>query len=164
MSNWLLENWQGLLGGTSLSTVVQYIINRKSNKADLLDKVQTIYEKWVKDSDKRQEEAKEHILELKETINQYSEDFRNIRKAQDTLQSQFNDLNISYTKEVEKSQYWMQKYDELDKKYNELVSKHDSVIEQNKHLEKLCEDLKSAHDKLQREFDTHKRKTANESK
>lgn len=150
MGNWILENWQGIVGGGSLTTIVNYLVNRKSKKADLLDKVQGIYDKWIEDSDKRQEEAKE-------LIKQYSEDLRELRKSQGILQIQFNDLNLSYTKEVEKSQYWMQKYDDLDKKYNELMSKHDSVIKQNEHLEKLCEELKTEHDKLKKEFDNYKK-------
>lgn len=148
--NWISENWQGLIGGGSLTTIVAYFVNRQSNKADLLTKISGLYDGLFDD-------LKQSKDELKEINKGYSDDIKELRLAQNMLQGQFNDLNIAYTKEVEKSQYWMQKYDDLDKKYNELMAKHEEVIKQNGHLENLCEDLKTAHNKLQKEFENYKK-------
>ena len=148
--NWILENWQGLIGGGSLTTIIAYIVNRQSNKADLLTKISGLYDGLFDD-------LKQSKDELKEINKGYSDDIKELRLAQNMLQGQFNDLNIAYTKEVEKSQYWMQKYDDLDKKYNELMVKHEEVIKQNEHLENLCENLKTAHNKLQKEFENYKK-------
>lgn len=155
--NWILENWQGLLGGGSLTTIVAYIVNRQNNKADLLTKISGLYDGLFDDIKQSKDELKEHNLELKEINKGYAKDIHELRQSQNMLQGQFNDLNIAYTKEVEKSQYWMQKYDDLDKKYNELMVKHEEVIKQNEHLEALCEGLKTAHNKLQKEFENYKK-------
>ncbi len=148
--NWISENWQGLIGGGSLTTIVAYFVNRQNNKADLLTKISGLYDGLFDD-------LKQSKDELKEINKGYSDDIKELRQSQNMLQSQFNDLNIAYTKEVEKSQYWMQKYDDLDKKYNELMIKHEEVIKQNEHLENLCENLKTAHNKLQKEFENYKK-------
>jgi len=148
--NWISENWQGLIGGGSLTTIVAYFVNRQNNKADLLTKISGLYDGLFDD-------LKQSKDELKEINKGYSDDIKELRQSQNMLQSQFNDLNIAYTKEVEKSQYWMQKYDDLDKKYNELMVKHEEVIKQNEHLENLCENLKTAHNKLQKEFENYKK-------
>jgi len=148
--NWILENWQGLIGGGSLTTIIAYFVNRQNNKADLLTKISGLYDGLFDD-------LKQSKDELKEINKGYSDDIKELRQSQNMLQSQFNDLNIAYTKEVEKSQYWMQKYDDLDKKYNELMIKHEEVIKQNEHLENLCENLKTAHNKLQKEFENYKK-------
>ena len=155
--NWIIDNWQGLVGGGSLTTIVAYIVNRQNNKADLLTKISGLYDGLFDDIKQSKDELKEQNAEWKEIIKSYTDDFRELRQSQSMLQGQFNDLNVAYTKEVEKSQYWMQKYDELDKKYNELMSKHEEVIKQNEHLEGLCEGLKTAHNKLQKEFENYKK-------
>lgn len=155
--NWILDNWQGIVGGSSLTTIAAYVVNRQNNKADLLTKISGLYDGLLDDIKQSKDELKEQNAELKEIIKGYTEQFKELRQSQNMLQGQFNDLNIAYTKEVEKSQYWMQKYDELDKKYNELMSKHEEVIKQNEHLESLCEGLKTAHDKLQKEFENYKK-------
>ena len=154
---WILENWQGLVGGGSLTTIVAYVVNRQNNKADLLTKISGLYDGLLDDIKQSKDELKEQNAELKEIIKSYTDQFTELRKSQNMLQGQFNDLNIAYTREVEKSLYWMQKYDELDKKYNELMAKHEEVIKQNEHLESLCEGLKTAHDKLQKEFENYKK-------
>jgi chromosome segregation ATPase len=154
---WILENWQGLVGGGSLTTIVAWIVNRQNNKADLLTKIGGLYDGLFDDIKQSKDELKEQNAELKEIIKGYSKDIQDLRQSQNMLQGQFNDLNIAYTREVEKSLYWMQKYDELDKKYNELMVKHEEVIKQNEHLENLCEGLKTAHNKLQKEFETYKK-------
>ena len=155
--DWILANWQGLLGGGSLTTMITYIVNRNSNKADLLTKVSGLYDSLFDDIKLAKEELKTSNEELKQINKEYNSDIRELRKAQDSLQSQFNDLNIAYTREVEKSQYWMQKYDDIDKKYNELLTKHNEVIKQNEHLEELCETLKKEHELLKQEFEQYKK-------
>jgi len=162
---WLSSNWIIVLGGGSISGVIGYFLGGKkkqeqeikksdveidSAEVDYAEKVRQLYdklqEKWIK-------EREEFIIERVE----YKETFKTLSNRIDSLQEQFNSLNLAYVKEVEKSQYWMQKYDELDKKYNELMAKHEEVIKQNEHLENLCEGLKTAHNKLQKEFETYKK-------
>lgn len=35
---WLTENWQGILGGGTITSIVAYIVNKDNNKADFLTK------------------------------------------------------------------------------------------------------------------------------
>lgn len=162
---WLAENALTILSSSTLFGAVGWFFGGKQQKekdlkkqdveidsaeVDYAEKVRQLYdkleEKWIK-------EREEFIIERVE----YKETFKTLSNRIDILQEQFNSLNLAYVKEVEKSQYWMQKYDELDKKYNELINANKELINTNIHLEKLVEDLKLAHDQLKKEFDKHKR-------
>lgn len=134
--NWFLENWQGLLGGGSLTTIITYIVNRKSNKADFIEKMQNIYDKWVEDADKKQADFKEEVDGLKA-------DIVDLRTHEREIQKQFNEIQLAYAKEVERSQNWEKLHRELTEKYNIL--------------EREYEELKRNHDSLKKEFDTYKK-------
>jgi len=112
--NWLSENWQGILGGGSITTIVNYFVNRKTNKADFIEKIQSIYDKWVEDNQIRNAELKEDRDLLKSELQNLKEDFRE-------LQKQFNSIQLAYAKEVEQSQNWEKLHRELTDKYNELL-------------------------------------------
>lgn len=134
--DWILANWQGLLGGGSLTTIITYLVNRKSKKADFITQMQNIYDKWVEDADKKQADFKDEIQLLK---NEMSE----LRTHERELQKQFNEIQLAYAKEVERSQNWEKLHRELTEKYNILEREYDS--------------LKQAHNKLQKEFDQYKK-------
>ena len=128
--NWLTENWQGLLGGGSLTTIITYVVNRKSNKADFIEKMQNIYDKWVEDSEKKQTDLKDEITILKKEI-------LDIRLHERELQSQFNNIQLSYAKEVEQSQNWEKLHRELSDKYNILAKDHETLKSEFEKYKKL---------------------------
>jgi len=134
--NWFLENWQGLLGGGSLTTIITYLVNRSNSKADLLTKVSGLYDGLFDD-------LKVQKDELKEVNKEYANDIRELRKNQDELQKQFNDLNIAYTREVERSENWEKLHRELTEKYNELEKEYGA--------------LKREHDNLKNAFELYKK-------
>jgi len=118
--NWILENWQGILGGGSLTTIITYFVNRNSNKADLIAKIQGIYDGLVSDLKTDREELKSCNIEQDSKIKQLSSDVRD-------LQKQLNDLYISYAKEVEASAFWKEKFSDLEKKYTQLEADHETL-------------------------------------
>lgn len=165
MIEWISANWVPLLGGGSLTAIINYLlfgkktkekefkkadIENESAEIDYAEKVRQLYEKLEEKWKIERSEFIEEKIEYKDTIKMLSNRI-------DSLQDQFNNLNLAYVTEVEKSQAWMLKYDELDKKYSELVDQNKELLITNQHLEKLLEDLKLAHDKLQKEFEKHKK-------
>lgn len=134
--NWLSENWQGILGGGSITTIVNYFVNRKTNKADFVEKIQSIYDKWVEDNQVRNAELKEDRDLLKSELQNIKDDFRE-------LQKQFNSIQLAYAKEVEQSQNWEKLHRELTDKYNELSKDHEA-------LKSFCEKLKIELDKYKK--------------
>ena len=129
MKNWIVENWQGIVGGGSLTTILSYVVNRKNTKADFLTKVENIYSGLV-------DELKADRETLKEDIKQLRTDYRSI-------QSQFNDIQLAYAKEVEQSQNWEKLHRELTQKYNDLAKNHEN-------LKSFCEKLKDELDKYKK--------------
>jgi chromosome segregation ATPase len=134
--DWLLQNWMAILGGGSITTLITWLVNRNNNKADLLTKVSGLYDGLFDD-------LKTQKDELKEINKEYANDIRELRTLQNDLQSQFNALNIAYTREVERSENWEKLHRELTEKYNLL--------------EKDYEILKTEHDKLKKDFDQYKK-------
>lgn len=129
MINWITNNWQGIVGAGSLTTIINYLVNRKNTKADFLTKVEGIYSGLV-------DELKDDRENLKAEIKDFKNDLR-------TLQEQFNNIQLAYAKEVERSQNWEKLHRELSEKYNALEKDH--------------EELKSLYEKLKAEFDKHKK-------
>ena len=136
MIDWILLNWQGLLGGGSVTTIATYLINRKSNKADFVTKMQNIYDKWVEDADKKQTDLRTDITSLKAEI-------KEMRSHERDLQSQFNEIQLAYAKEVERSQNWEKLHRELTAKYAVLERDYD--------------ELKGLYEKLKSDFEKHKK-------
>ena len=133
---WLTENWQGILGGGSLTTLVTFIVNRKSNKADFLIKIENLYNGAVDSLQKDREILKEEIREFKEDFKQLRADYRN-------LQDQFNNIQLAYTMEVERAQNWEKLHRELTEKYNALEKDHEA-------LKSFCEKIKVELDKYKK--------------
>ena len=134
--NWLIENWQGLLGGGSVTSIIAYLINKDNNKADFLTKVENIYN-GLADILKVENEG------LKEEIREFKKDFRQIRDDYRILQEQFNNIQLAYAREVERSQNWEKLHRELTEKYNALERDHEA-------LKVFCEKIKVELDKYKK--------------
>ena len=144
---WIGMNWEILLAALGfISTPVAWIfggkqakkVEIKNSSADFIEKMQSIYDKWVEDGDKKQGELKQEIDLLKAEMAE-------MRKHERDIQKQFNNIQLSYAKEVEMSQNWEKLHRDLLAKYNKLEQDH--------------EDLKQFCNKLKAELDKHKKDT-----
>lgn len=123
MIKWLAENWQGIVGAGTLTSLGNYFANRKNLKADFLTKVENLYSGLA-------DELKSERETLKEEVRQLREDCRNI-------QNQFNQVQLSYAKEVEQSQNWEKLHRELSDKYNALAKDHEQLKKEFENYKKL---------------------------
>ena len=111
--NFILENWVALI--STISIPIAWIfggkqakkVEIKNSNGDFLSKVQAIYDGLVEDLRSDREELKACNVEQ-------SQDITDLRNDVRSLQKQFNDLYISYAKEVEASKYSKDKFDELE--------------------------------------------------
>ena len=117
---WLTENWQGILGGGTITSIVAYIVNKDNNKADFLTKVESLYNGLADTLKVENNELKEEILGFKKEFKQIREDYR-------VLQEQFNSIQLAYAMEVERSQNWEKLHRELTEKYNTLEKDHEAL-------------------------------------
>ena len=120
---WFTENWQGVIGAGTLTTLANYFANKKNLKADFLTKVENLYSGLA-------DELKSERETLKEEVRQLREDCRNI-------QNQFNQVQLSYAKEVEQSQNWEKLHRELSDKYNALAKDHEQLKNEFENYKKL---------------------------
>lgn len=79
----------------------------------------------------------------KNRMDDVMQEVTDIKKHNLTLQTDFNNIQMSYAKEVEKSQNWEKLHRQLTDKYNELAKDHES--------------LKGLYSKLKTDFDNHKK-------
>lgn len=122
--NFFIENWLAIVG--LLSAPLAWVFGGKQAKkaeiknvnGDFLTKVQTIYDGLVEDLKADRDELKACNVEQDSQIKELRNDVR-------SLQKQFNDLYLSYAKEVEASTFWKEKFSELEKKYNQLEQDHE---------------------------------------
>lgn len=133
---WLTENWQGILGGGTITSIVAYIVNKDNNKADFLTKVESLYNGLADTLKVENNELKEEILGFKKEFKQIREDYR-------VLQEQFNSIQLAYAMEVERSQNWEKLHRELTEKYNALGKDHEA-------LKAFCEKIKIELDKYKK--------------
>ena len=127
--NFILENWVALI--STISIPIAWIfggkqakkVEIKNSNGDFLSKVQAIYDGLVEDLKSDREELKACNVEQ-------SQDITDLRNDVRSLQKQFNDLYISYAKEVEASKYWKDKFDELESKYLILEKDHENLKKQ----------------------------------
>lgn len=125
--NFFVDNWV-LLTTTIVGPILAYIFGgRQAKKAeiknvngDFLTKVQTIYDGLVEDLKADRDELKACNIEQDGQIKELRNDVR-------SLQKQFNDLYLSYAKEVEASTFWKEKFSELEKKYSQLEQDHERL-------------------------------------
>jgi predicted RNase H-like nuclease (RuvC/YqgF family) len=127
--NWLIDNWMLLIG--AITTPIAWIfggkqakkVEIKNSNGDFLNKVQAIYDALVDDLKADRDELKS--CNIKQT-----QDIKDLRNDVKSLQDQFNNLYLSYAKEVESSKYWEGKFNELEKKYIELEKDHEALKKQ----------------------------------
>lgn len=127
--NFFIENWLAIVG--LLSAPLAWIFGGKQAKkaeiknvnGDFLTKVQAIYDGLVEDLKADRDELKACNIEQDKNIKDLRSDVRN-------LQEQFNNLYLSYAKEVEASTFWKEKFSELEKKYNQLEKDHEELKKQ----------------------------------
>lgn len=123
MIKWLIENWQGIVGAGTFTTLANYFANRKNLKADFLTKVENLYSGLA-------DELKAERETLKEEVRQLRLDCRSI-------QNQFNEVQLSYAREVEQSQNWEKLHRELTEKYNKLAKDHEQLKKEFENYKKL---------------------------
>ena len=166
---WITENWQSIVGGGSITTIIVYLTNRKNSKADLLTKVEGIYDSLVEDlKDEREEykaqiqsfkkENKEEREEYREQIKSFKQELGEVRADYRNVQSQMNEALISYKKEVEVSKNWEKLHKDLSEKYNVIEKMYASVDAKYNLLVSEHDLLKKAHDKLKIDFDLQVKK------
>lgn len=127
-----------LLGGGSITGLVGWFLGGKQAKKqelkkgdveiklteiDYAVKVRELYESFNQKLTQENENLSKDITELRTHVN--------------NLQKQFNDLYISYAKEVESSKYWKDKFDDLENKYRILEQDHESLKKQFENYKKL---------------------------
>lgn len=141
---WLVNNWMLILG--AITTPIAWIFGGKQAKAQEMKKGEADIKKGNADAVATMQGVYDQFLEdykarMSEVINELSE----IKINYQTLQGQFNEIQLAYAKEVERSQNWEKLHRELTDKYNALEKDHDQ--------------LKALYEKLKREFDQHKKTT-----
>jgi uncharacterized coiled-coil DUF342 family protein len=129
MNDWFSQNWQSIVGTGTITTIINYLFNKKNSKADFLTKVEAIYSGLV-------DELKEDRESLKVEIKDFKSDLR-------SLQDQFNTIQLAYAREVEVSQNW-------EKLHRQLMEKHEALARDHEALKLFCEKLKLELDKYKK--------------
>ena len=136
--NFFVQNWEIVLGVIGvISTPVAWIFGGKAAKkveikkasADAVATMQGVYDQFLTD--------------YKDRMNEVMSELVTVKNSNIDLQRQFNEIQLQYAKEVEKSQNW-------EKLHRELMDKY--AI-----LEKEYEQLKTDHDTLKKDFDKYKK-------
>lgn len=128
MFNFFQEYWQTIVATLS-APIAWFFGGRAKSRQDAVSTMKTMYDDFLTVYKNRMDEVMQEVTEIK--------------KHNLTLQTDFNNIQMSYAKEVEKSQNWEKLHRELTDKYNELASKH--------------ENLKGLYAKLKEDFDKHKK-------
>jgi len=128
VSNLLQEYWQTILATLS-APIVWFFTGRAKQRQDAVSTMKTLYDDFLIVYQARMNEVMQEVIELK--------------KHNLTLQTDFNNIQMSYAKEVEKSQNWEKLHRELTEKYA--------------FLERDYEQLKIDHDKLKIDFNKYKK-------
>ena len=119
--NFLYEYWQTIIA-TLAAPVAWFFGGRAKAKQDAVSTMKVMYDDFLTVYKNRMDEVMQEVVEIK--------------KHNLTLQTDFNNIQMSYAKEVEKSQNWEKLHRQLTEKYN---------------------DLKGLYDKLKIDFDNYKK-------
>jgi hypothetical protein len=128
MYSFFYEYWQTIVATLS-APIAWFFGGRAKSRQDAVSTMKIMYDDFLTVYKNRMDEVMQEVTEIK--------------KHNLTLQTDFNNIQMSYAKEVEKSQNWEKLHRELTDKYNELASKH--------------ENLKGLYAKLKEDFDKHKK-------
>lgn len=126
--NFFYDYWQAILAALT-APVAWFFGGRAKAKQDAVSTMKVMYDDFLTVYKNRMDEVMAEGVEMKKHIL--------------TLQTDFNNIQMSYAKEVEKSQNWEKLHSELNKKYNDLAKDHES--------------LKGLYSKLKDDFDKHKK-------
>lgn len=106
-------------------------LENKKADSDVLTAMAEMYSKFL-------EHYKSNIEELQKEINamkkSHKEEIIEVKKQNDKLQLQFNDIFLAYSREQEVSQNWEKLHRELKVKYEELKRQHDSLQKDHNNL------------------------------
>jgi chromosome segregation ATPase len=133
--NFFIDNWIALLG--FISAPLAWVFGGKQAKkveikkanGDAVSTMQSVYDQFLSD-------YKDRMSELMGELNV-------LKCANIELQRQFNEIQLQYAKETERSQNW-------EKLHRELMTKY-AVLERD------YEQLKIDHDKLKIDFNKYKK-------
>jgi hypothetical protein len=133
--DFIINNWLALV--STLSIPIAWIFGGRQAKkvevkkasADAVATMQGVYDQFLSD--------------YKDRMNEVMTELTTVKNSNIDLQRQFNEIQLQYAKEVEKSQNW-------EKLHRELMDKYAL-------LEKEYEQLKIDHDQLKKDFDKYKK-------
>jgi len=131
----LINNWLALV--STISIPLAWIFGGRQAKkvevkkasADAVATMQGVYDQFLTD--------------YKDRMTEVMTELTTVKNSNIDLQRQFNEIQLQYAKEVEKSQNW-------EKLHRELMDKYSL-------LEKEYEQLKIDHDQLKKDFDKYKK-------
>jgi hypothetical protein len=126
--NFIYDYWQAILAALT-APVAWFFGGRAKAKQDAVSTMKVMYDDFLTVYKNRMDEVMQEVVEMK--------------KHNLTLQTDFNNIQMSYAKEVEKSQNWEKLHRVLTDKYNELAKDH--------------ENLKGLYGKLKVDFDNYKK-------
>jgi chromosome segregation ATPase len=110
--NFLQDNWLALVG--YISVPIAWIFGgRMKAKTDAVSTMQNMYNGFLEDYKDRMAEVMTELSEM--------------RKHNRELQNKFNEIQLSYAKEIEVSQNWERLHRELEAKYNKLQLDHEKL-------------------------------------
>jgi predicted nuclease with TOPRIM domain len=121
MYSFFHEYWQTIIATLS-APIAWFFGGRAKSRQDAVSTMKTMYDDFLTVYKNRMDEVMQEVTEIK--------------KHNFTLQTDFNNIQMSYAKEVEKSQNWEKLHRQLTEKYN---------------------DLKGLYDKLKVDFDNYKK-------
>ena len=140
----IIEYWREISG--AIGAVVFFLAGRKSTK--LTEKQQQV----------------DAIATMQRTydtfLGHYDSQYKKLSIQVDKLQNAFIELQLSYAKEIEKSENWEKLHRELERQYRELEKKYNVLEHQYLESEKKHEDLEKLYSKLKSDFDKHKKSIA----
>lgn len=148
-----LELWLSILGSGVITGIVGWIFGGRQQKAkdlkkadveidtaeiDYAVKVRDLYEsmnkKLTEDKDLLKtemlaviEELKNDRAELKQTNQSQDIEIKKLRDDFRDMDKKFHDLYLAYSREMEVSSLWKDKFTELESKYNQLEKDHEQL-------------------------------------
>jgi predicted nuclease with TOPRIM domain len=128
MYSFFQEYWQTIIA-TLTAPIMWFFGGRAKQKQDAVSTMKVMYDDFLTVYKNRMDDVMQEVTDIK--------------KHNLTLQTDFNNIQMSYAKEVEKSQNWEKLHRQLTDKYNELAKDYES--------------LKGLYSKLKEDFDKHKK-------
>jgi hypothetical protein len=126
MIQFFYEYWQSILAALS-APIAWFFGGRAKARQDAVSTMKVMYDDFLTVYKNRMDEV---VTELSE-----------IRKHNLTLQTDFNNIQMSYAKEVEKSQNWEKLHRELTQKYNALEKDHEKLKKDHELVKKQLEEF-----------------------